>query len=84
MIGLTSLEVYKSIFNITTTINKFELYTDTFEKISCEDFKDELEEIFNSWDITPHQLQHEIKSCRFIQAYMKKGNRKIKHWWLFF
>ena len=31
MIRLTSLEVYKSIFNITEENNKFELYTDTFD-----------------------------------------------------
>ena len=29
MDGLTSLEVYKSNFNITEENNKFELYTDT-------------------------------------------------------
>ena len=31
MIGLTSLEVYNSIFNITETMNKFEIYKDTFD-----------------------------------------------------
>ena len=34
MIGLTSLEVYISIFNINHTSNKFELYTDTFDEFS--------------------------------------------------
>ena len=34
MIGLTSLEVYNSIFNINKTNNKFELYTDTFDEFS--------------------------------------------------
>ena len=32
MIGLTSLEVYNSIFNITERNNKFELYRDTSNK----------------------------------------------------
>ena len=30
MLGLTSLEVYNSIFSINTTKNKFEFYTDIF------------------------------------------------------
>ena len=45
MIGLTDLEVYNSIFNINTTNNKFELYTDNFDDFSFEKIKDELEEI---------------------------------------
>ena len=32
MLGLTDLEVYISIPNITTTNNEFELYTDTFDE----------------------------------------------------
>ena len=31
MIGLTSLEVYSFIFNITEENNKFDLYTNTFD-----------------------------------------------------
>ena len=34
MVGLTDLEVYNSIFNITKENNKFELYTDTFDEFS--------------------------------------------------
>ena len=45
MIGLTDLEVYNSIFNITKENNKFELYTDTFDEYSFEELKDEVEEI---------------------------------------
>ena len=32
MIGLTSLEIYNSIFNITEGNNKFELYRDSSNK----------------------------------------------------
>ena len=42
MIGLTSLEVYKSSFIITEENSKFELYTDTFDEFSFEELKDEL------------------------------------------
>ena len=34
MIGLTSLEVYISIFNMTDENNKFEHFTDTFNEFS--------------------------------------------------
>ena len=68
MIGLTSLEVYNSIYNITKTINKFELYTDTFDDFSFTELKDELEEIFNNSDTTPYHLQHEIIGPRSIQT----------------
>ena len=45
MIGLTSLEVYNSIFHINTTNNKFQLFTDTFDEFSFEELKDELQEM---------------------------------------
>ena len=37
MIGLTSLEVYNSIFNITAQNTKFELYADNYNKFSFEE-----------------------------------------------
>ena len=61
MIGLLSLEVYNSIFNINTTNIKFELYTDNFDEFSIEELKDELEEIHNISDIAPYHLQREKK-----------------------
>ena len=42
MIGLTSLEVYNSFFNITEENNKFELYTDTFNEFSFSEQEDEV------------------------------------------
>ena len=71
MVGLLSLEVYSSIFNINTTNNKFQLYTDNFEEFSFEDLKDELEEIFKISDITSYHLQHEKIGTRVVEAYNK-------------
>ena len=68
MLGLTELEVYNSIFNITKENNKFELYTDTFDEFSFTELKDELKEILNISDITPYHLQHETVGPRIIQA----------------
>ena len=61
MIGLTSLQVYNLVFNITTTNNKFELYADTFDKVSFTDLKDELEEFHDISNMTSENLQEKIK-----------------------
>ena len=76
MLGLRSLEVYNSIFTIDTTKNKFELYTDNFDKFSFEVLKDELEEILNISDITPQQFQHENLRPRIIETYKKLRSEK--------
>ena len=57
MICLTSLEVYKSIFDITERNNKFEIYRDTSTKFGFLELKDELEEILNIPHITPEHLK---------------------------
>ena len=57
MIGLTSLEVYKSSFNITEK-NKSELSTDTFDECSFTELQDELEEILGLSKISPEDLRH--------------------------
>ena len=69
MIGLTSLEVYNSTFNITEENNKFEIYTDSFNEFSFEQLKDELKEIPNNSNISHEHLQDEIKGPRTIKAY---------------
>ena len=69
MIGLTSLEVYNSIFNITAENNKFELYTDTFDGFSFTELKDEIEEILDSSNISQEHLQDRIIGPRKIKAY---------------
>ena len=47
MLGLIDLEVYNSIFNVTKEKNKLELFTDTFDKYSFAELKDDVEEILN-------------------------------------
>ena len=42
MVGLTSLEVHNSIFNVTD-VKKIEFYRDVFDELSSTDIKDELE-----------------------------------------
>ena len=76
MMGLISLEIYNSIFNITEENNKFELYTDTFDEFSLEELKDELEEILNTSDNTPSHLQHEIIGRRILLAYRTLRSEK--------
>ena len=76
MIGLTSLEVYNSIFKISTTNIKFELYTDFFDEFSFEEVKDELVEVLRFSDITPYHLQHEKVGPHIIQAFKNLGSEK--------
>ena len=66
MIGLTSLEVYNSIFNVTEKNIKVELYTNIFDKISIKKLKDELEEILDISKISQQHLQDETMGPRII------------------
>ena len=76
MIGLTDLEVYNSIFNITEENNKFEIYRDIPTKFQFLDLKDELEEILGIQHITrDHLLDDEIAS-RIIDEYHKLSHEK--------
>ena len=76
MLGLTDLEVYNSIFNITNENNKFELYTDTFDEFSCEELKDELEEILDFSNITDDHLEDETIGPRINEAYWELRSEK--------
>ena len=71
MVRLTSLEVYKSFFNITTINNNFELYTDLVDEFSFTELKDELEEILDISNITPEHLQEKILGRHSIKANKK-------------
>ena len=71
VIGLTSLELYNHIFNITEENNKLDLYTGTFDEFSLTELKDELEEMRSVSDITPSHLQHEVIVQRNNKAYKK-------------
>ena len=76
MIGLTSLGVYISRFNITEENDKNEFHTDIFDEFSFEELKDELEEILSISDITRYHLQHDMRGPRFIQAYKELRSEK--------
>ena len=69
MVGLLSVEVNNSLYNINTTNNKFDLYRDTFDELSFEELRDELEEILGISDITAYHLRHETIGPRIIEAY---------------
>ena len=76
MIGLTSLEVYNSVFNITEENNKFELYRDNSNRFGFLALKDELEEILNIPHISQEHLQDEIIGPRIIDECIKLANEK--------
>ena len=68
MVGLTSLEVYNFLFNITEHNNNFELYTDTFDGISFEELKGELEDIVKNSNSSSEQLQDEEIAPLIVSA----------------
>ena len=76
MIGLTDLEAYNSIFNITEEKNKFEIYRDMHEKFGFIELKDELEEIFNIPHFTKKHLDDKILGPRIIDEFIKLSNVK--------
>ena len=76
MIGLTDLEVYNSIFNITEENNEFEIYRAKDGKFGFLELKDELEEVFNIPHITIEHLDDEILGPRIIDEFIKLSNEK--------
>ena len=63
MIGLTDLEVYNSIFNITVENNKFKLHKFPDEKaggVTYEKVRDEIEKDLGIKDITATDLEDDI------------------------
>ena len=78
MIGLTDLEVYDSILNITEKNKKFELYRDSSNKFGFLELKDELEEILNISHITQDHLEDEIIGPRIIDEFLKLSHEKKK------
>ena len=77
MIGLTNLEVYNSIFNITNKNKKFEIYRDTSTKFGFIELKDELEEILNIPHITNEHLDDEVLGRRILDEYYKLSREKM-------
>ena len=59
MIGLTSLEVYNSLFNITEQNNQFEFYKDNCDDFSFAKLKHAFEESSKIPDISLEDLQND-------------------------
>ena len=76
VIGLTDLEVYNSILNITEENNKFEIYRDTPAKFQFLELKDELEEILGIPHITQEHLLDDETTSRIIDEYHKLSHEK--------
>ena len=80
MIGLTDLEVYNSIFNITEENNKFDLYKFPDEKsggVTYEKVRDEIEKDLDLEDITAEDLQDEIIGPIIIEEYEKQVTKRM-------
>ena len=81
MIGLTALEVYNSIFNITEENNKFELYKLPDEKsggITYEKVRDEIEKDLDISDITAADLQDDIIGPIVIEEYKEQVTKRME------
>ena len=81
MIGLTYLEVYNSIFNITKQNTKFELNKFADEKtvaVSYEKVRDEIERDLDISDITATNLQDDILGPIIIEEYRKQVTKSME------
>ena len=81
MSGLTDLEVYNSIFNITEENNKFELYKFPDEKsggITYEKVRDEIEKDLGIEDITSEDLQDDIIGPIIIKEYNEQVTKRME------
>ena len=80
MIGLTDLEVYNSIFNITEENNKFELYKFPDEKaggVTYEKVRDEIEKDLGIKDITATDLEDDIIGPIIIEEYKEQLEKRM-------
>ena len=81
MIGLTDLEVYNSVFNITEENNKFELYKFPDEKaggVTYEKVRDEIEKDLDIEDITAEDLQDDIIGPIINEEYREQVTKRMK------
>ena len=79
MIGLTDLEVYNSIYNITEENNKFKLYKFPDDKIggvTYEKVKGEIKKDLDIEDITAEDLQDDIIGPIIIEEYKKQVSKE--------
>ena len=80
MIGLTDLEVYNSVFNITEKNNKFDLYKFLDEKagaITYEKVRDEIEKDLDIEDITAADLQDDIIGPIIIEEHREQVTKRM-------
>ena len=69
IIGLTSLDAYNYIFNITEENNKFELYRDNFDEMAT--LTNVVEEIFGYSDISSDEIKDHTLGPVIISIYKK-------------
>ena len=80
MVGLTGLEVYNSIYNITEENNKFELYKFPDEKaggVTYEKVRDEIEKDLDIEDITAEDLQDDIIGPIIFEEYEEQVTKRM-------
>ena len=80
-IGLTDLDVYNSIFNITEENNKFQLYKIPDKKsggISYTKNKDEIEKDLDISVITATDLQDDIIGPIIFEEYREQVTKRMK------
>ena len=80
MIGLTDLEVYNSIFNITEENNKFQLYKFPDEKaggVTYEKVRDEIEKDLDIENITAADLQDDIICPIIVEEYKEQVTKRM-------
>ena len=81
MLGLTDLELFNSVFNITEQNNKFELYKVPDSKIggiSYEKIRDEIERDLDISDITAAALQDVIRAPIIIDEYKEQITKRME------
>ena len=81
MIGLTDLEVYNSIFNITEENNKLQIYKFPDEKVGDIPYtkvSDEVERDLGISDITDADLQDDIIGPIIIEEYVEQVTKRMK------
>ena len=82
MIGLTDLEVYNSIFNITEEKNKLQLYKFPDEKaggVTYEKVRDETGRDLDISDITANELQDDLIAPINIKEYKEQVTKRMKN-----
>ena len=81
MIGLTDLEVYNSIYNLTEQNNKLQLYKFPDKKaggVSYTKVRDEIERDFDVSDITATDLQDDLIGPIIIEQYREQVTKIMK------